>query len=111
MFDGHAGSKVSKHCSEHLLESICATEDFKKAIKNYADALPAADATTTPTPTTTTSSNNDTDTDSKKVPVTSSASSTEGSAEDIVTVNATVLSVRNVGANLFSKVFFQATLV
>lgn len=85
VFDGHAGSKVSKHCSEHLLESICATEDFKKAIKNYADALPAADATTTPTPTTTTSSNNDTDTDSKKVPVTSSASSTEGSAEDIVT--------------------------
>jgi len=81
VFDGHAGSKVSKHCAEHLLETICATDDFKKAIKSNADPLAAATPTTT-TPSTTTSNN---DNDPQNVPVTSSASSTGGSSEDIVT--------------------------
>jgi len=43
VFDGHAGSKVSKHCAENLLDSICATEDFKKAIKISSDALGSSD--------------------------------------------------------------------
>lgn len=84
VFDGHAGSKVSKHCAEHLLESISATEDFKKAIKNNSDAT----TTTTTTSGLTTSpsdSSSATESESKNVPVTSSASSTESSAEDIVT--------------------------
>jgi len=83
VFDGHAGSKVSKHCAEHLLETICATDDFKKAIKSNADPLSAATPTTTTTTPATTASNNDND--PQNVPVTSSASSTGGSAEDIVT--------------------------
>jgi len=83
VFDGHAGSKVSKHCAEHLLETICATDDFKKAIKSNADPLSAATPTTTTTTPATTASNNDND--PQNVPVTSSASSTGGSSEDIVT--------------------------
>jgi len=33
VFDGHAGSRVSAHCSTHLLESISSTDDFKEALK------------------------------------------------------------------------------
>lgn len=29
VFDGHAGAKISAHCSAHLLESILQTEEFK----------------------------------------------------------------------------------
>ena len=76
VFDGHAGSKVSKHCAEHLLESICATEDFKKAIKNNSDPLTA----------TTTTTSNPNENDPQNAPNPSSAGSTGGSPEDIVTV-------------------------
>jgi len=76
VFDGHAGSKVSKHCAEHLLESICATEDFKKAIKNNSDPLTA---------TTTTTTSNTNENDPQNAPNPSSAGSTGGSPEDIVT--------------------------
>jgi len=34
VFDGHAGSRVSAHCSKHLLDCIVTREDFKRAIKN-----------------------------------------------------------------------------
>jgi len=81
VFDGHAGSKVSKHCAEHLLDSICATDDFKKAIKNNSSTDPLSSSAATST----TSSNNDSNNDPKNVPLTSSASSTAGSIEDIVT--------------------------
>ena len=33
VFDGHAGSRVSAHCSTHLLESISTFDDFKDALK------------------------------------------------------------------------------
>ena len=33
VFDGHAGSRVSAHCSAHLLESISSTDDFKESLK------------------------------------------------------------------------------
>ena len=33
VFDGHAGSRVSAHCSTHLLESISSTDDFKESLK------------------------------------------------------------------------------
>ena len=84
VFDGHAGSKVSKHCAEHLLDSICATDDFKKAIKNNSSS--STDPLSSSAATSTTSSNNDSNNDPKNVPLTSSASSTAGSIEDIVTV-------------------------
>jgi len=83
VFDGHAGSKVSKHCAEHLLDSICATDDFKKAIKNNSSS--STDPLSSSAATSTTSSNNDSNNDPKNVPLTSSASSTAGSIEDIVT--------------------------
>ena len=85
VFDGHAGSKVSKHCAEHLLDSICATDDFKKAIKNNSSSS-STDPLSSSAATSTTSSNNDSNNDPKNVPLTSSASSTAGSIEDIVTV-------------------------
>jgi len=66
IFDGHAGSKVSKHCAEHLLESICATDDFKNALKGNPEA----------------SSSNDNDS-KNSVPITSNASST-GLSEEAV---------------------------
>ena len=28
VFDGHAGAKISAHCSEHLLNSITSGEEF-----------------------------------------------------------------------------------
>lgn len=84
VFDGHAGSKVSKHCAEHLLDSICATDDFKKAIKNNSSSS-STDPLSSSAATSTTSSNNDSNNDPKNVPLTSSASSTAGSIEDIVT--------------------------
>jgi len=33
VFDGHAGSRVSAHCSTHLLESISSMDDFKESLK------------------------------------------------------------------------------
>lgn len=33
VFDGHAGSRVSAHCSTHLLESIMATDEFRDSLK------------------------------------------------------------------------------
>lgn len=33
VFDGHAGSRVSAHCSRHLLDCVLSTEDFRTAIK------------------------------------------------------------------------------
>ncbi|CAG9838266.1 unnamed protein product [Diabrotica balteata] len=33
VFDGHAGWTVSVHCSEHLLETIMATEEFQDDVK------------------------------------------------------------------------------
>lgn len=32
VFDGHAGAKVSAHCSEHLLDAIMATEEFQEDV-------------------------------------------------------------------------------
>ncbi|XP_022909138.1 protein phosphatase 1A [Onthophagus taurus] len=32
VFDGHAGAKVSAHCSEHLLDTIMATEEFQEDV-------------------------------------------------------------------------------
>lgn len=34
VFDGHAGSRVSAHCSRHLLECIMSREDFQAALKS-----------------------------------------------------------------------------
>ena len=33
VFDGHAGSRVSAHCSRHLLDCVLATDEFRTAIK------------------------------------------------------------------------------
>jgi len=33
VFDGHAGSRVSAHCSTHLLECIMATDEFRDSLK------------------------------------------------------------------------------
>ena len=33
VFDGHAGSRVSYHCSNHLLECISSNDQFRDAIK------------------------------------------------------------------------------
>ena len=33
VFDGHAGSRVSAHCSAHLLECISSTDDFRASLK------------------------------------------------------------------------------
>lgn len=33
VFDGHAGSRVSAHCSRHLLDCVLSTDDFKAAVK------------------------------------------------------------------------------
>lgn len=32
VFDGHAGAKVSAHCSEHLLDAIMTTEEFREDV-------------------------------------------------------------------------------
>lgn len=33
VFDGHAGSRVSAHCANHLLDCVMASQSFKEAIK------------------------------------------------------------------------------
>lgn len=33
VFDGHAGSRVSAHCSDHLLDCISSADDFKDALR------------------------------------------------------------------------------
>ena len=33
VFDGHAGSRVSAHCSAHLLDCILATDEFRGALR------------------------------------------------------------------------------
>lgn len=33
VFDGHAGSRVSYHCSNHLLESISSSDEFRDCLK------------------------------------------------------------------------------
>ena len=33
VFDGHAGSRVSAHCSDHLLDCISSVEDFKDSLR------------------------------------------------------------------------------
>ena len=33
VFDGHAGSRVSYHCSHHLLESISCSDEFRDCLK------------------------------------------------------------------------------
>ena len=37
VYDGHAGSRVSYHCSNHLLESISTSDEFRDALKNEND--------------------------------------------------------------------------
>ena len=37
VFDGHAGSRVSYHCSNHLLESISSSDEFRDSLKNEND--------------------------------------------------------------------------
>lgn len=32
VFDGHAGSRVSAHCSDHLLDCISSVDDFKASM-------------------------------------------------------------------------------
>ena len=34
VFDGHAGSRVSAHCSRHLLECVLSADNFKSALQN-----------------------------------------------------------------------------
>lgn len=34
VFDGHAGARVSAHCSRHLLDCVLSVDSFKSAIKN-----------------------------------------------------------------------------
>ena len=36
VFDGHAGSRVSAHCSAHLLECISSSDDFKESLRKEA---------------------------------------------------------------------------
>jgi serine/threonine protein phosphatase PrpC len=33
VFDGHAGSRVSAHCSDHLLDCISSVADFKDSLR------------------------------------------------------------------------------
>ena len=33
VFDGHAGSRVSYHCSNHLLECISSSDGFRDSLK------------------------------------------------------------------------------
>ena len=33
VFDGHAGSRVSAHCSGHLLDCILSQDSFKESLK------------------------------------------------------------------------------
>ena len=35
VFDGHAGSRVSAHCSDHLLDCISSVEDFKVSMSGF----------------------------------------------------------------------------
>jgi len=37
VFDGHAGSRVSYHCSNHLLESISSSDEFRDSLKKEND--------------------------------------------------------------------------
>ncbi|XP_002740832.1 protein phosphatase 1B-like [Saccoglossus kowalevskii] len=41
VFDGHAGSKVAKYCSEHLLDEVTSTQEFKGTNKPTASIHPA----------------------------------------------------------------------
>ncbi|XP_070576459.1 protein phosphatase 1B-like [Ptychodera flava] len=43
VFDGHAGSKVAKYCSEHLLDEVTQNSDFKGTSKTTASIQPSLD--------------------------------------------------------------------
>ena len=38
VFDGHAGARVSLHCSQHLLDAVLETEEVKEAIKEASSS-------------------------------------------------------------------------
>uniref|UniRef100_A0A2P2I3V6 Protein phosphatase 1B-like n=2 Tax=Hirondellea gigas TaxID=1518452 RepID=A0A2P2I3V6_9CRUS len=42
VFDGHAGARVSAHCSEHLLPSIMDEENFRSGVLGGKDSIIAA---------------------------------------------------------------------